>query len=105
MVRPAFFHKKPDPYSGPWKFFPAFCILLSKGVEIMPEKNVLAGRLKTYRHTQHMTQFELSEATGLSVEEISLLERAGTDPKLSTLQNLAAYMDVTVSALLETDNK
>ena len=67
----------------------------------MPEKNALAKQLKTYRHIQHMTQFEFSEVTDLSVEEISLLERAETDPKLSTLQNLAAYMGVTVSELLE----
>lgn len=67
----------------------------------MPEKNALAKQLKTYRRLQRMTQFEFSEVTDLSVEEISLLERAETDPKLSTLQNLAAYMGVTVSELLE----
>ena len=46
-------------------------------------------------------EFEFSEKTGLSIEEISLLERVGTDPKLSTLQSLAAYMDLTVSDLLK----
>lgn len=71
----------------------------------MPEKDALAKRLKGYRRLQHQTQFEFSEATGLSVEEISLLERVGTDPKLSTLQNLAAYMGITVSELLEIKDK
>ncbi len=71
----------------------------------MTEKDALAKRLKAYRRIQHMTQFEFAEATGISVDEVSLLERVGTDPKLSTLQNLAAYMDITVSELLETDNK
>lgn len=68
----------------------------------MPERDALAKRLKDYRRFQHMTQFELSEATGLSIEEVSLLE---TDPKLSTLQNLAAYMDLTVSQLLQIEEK
>ena len=71
----------------------------------MPEKDMLAKRLKAYRHIQHITQFELSAAAGISEEEVSLLERARTDPKLSTLQNLAAYMDVTVSELLRVDHQ
>lgn len=71
----------------------------------MPERDALAGRLKAYRRIQHMTQFEFSEAVDLSVEEISLIERSQTDPKLSTLQNLAAYMDVTVSELLDVNDK
>ncbi len=67
----------------------------------MPERDALAKRIKAYRKIQHKTQFEFSEATGLSVEEISLIERVETDPKLSTLQNLAAYMGITVSELLQ----
>lgn len=50
-----------------------------------------------------MTQFDFSGETGLSVEEISHLEREETDPKFSTLQSLAAYMGVTVSDLLKID--
>lgn len=67
----------------------------------MPERDALAKRIKAYRKLQHQTQFEFSELTGLSVEEISLIERVETDPKLSTLQNLAAYMGITVSELLQ----
>ena len=40
---------------------------------------------------------------GISVEELSLIERKLTDPKLSTLQKIAAYMGITVSKLLETE--
>jgi len=87
------------------EIFLSFCILVSKGVESMPERDALAKRIKAYRRAQHMTQFDFSGATGLSVEEISLIERVGTDPKLSTLQNLSAYMGITVSELLQiTDN-
>lgn len=70
----------------------------------MPERDALAKRIKSYRREQHLTQFEFSEETGLSIEEISLLERVGTDPKLSTLQSLAAYMGLTVSGLLEIED-
>jgi len=66
-------------------------------------KDALAKRIKAYRRVQHMTQFDFSGETGLSVEEISHLEREETDPKLSTLQSLAAYMGVTVSDLLKID--
>lgn len=70
----------------------------------MPERDALAKRIKSYRREQHLTQFEFSEETGLSIEEISLLERVGTDPKLSTLQSLAAYMGLTVSDLLKIED-
>ena len=71
----------------------------------MPERDALAKRIKAYRRIRQETQFDFSEATGLSVEEISLLEREETDPKLSTLQNLAAYMGITVSELLEIEDE
>lgn len=83
------------------EIFSSFCIMLSEGVENMPERDALAKRIKSYRRGQHLTQFEFSEETGISIEEVSLLERTKTDPKLSTLQNLAAYMGVTVSDLLK----
>lgn len=70
----------------------------------MPERDALAKRIKSYRREQHLTQFEFSEETGLSIEEISLLERVETDPKLSTLQSLAAYMGLTVSDLLKIED-
>lgn len=39
----------------------------------------------------------------MSVEEVSLIERNIADPKLSTLQKLAAYSGLTVSDLLDTE--
>lgn len=70
----------------------------------MPERDVLSKRIKACRHIRHMTQFDFSEEVGLSTEEISLLEREETDPKLSTLQSLAAYMGITVSELLKIED-
>lgn len=69
----------------------------------MPETDTLAKKIKEYRNAQSLNQFEMACEAGLSIEEISLIERGKTDPKLSTLQKLAAYMGVTVSSLLETE--
>ena len=62
---------------------------------------MLANRVKAFRKKECKNQLDMAFDTGLSIEEISLLERVGTDPKLSTLQKLAAYMGVSVSSLLE----
>ena len=47
----------------------------------------------------------MASEMGLSTEEISLLERGKTDPKLSTLQKIAAHMGITVSELLKIDEE
>lgn len=69
----------------------------------MPETDALAKKIKAYRKEQSKNQFEMACEAGLSIEEISLIERGKTDPKLSTLQKIAAYMGVTVSSLLEVE--
>ena len=69
----------------------------------MPETDALAQKVKEYRQAQSMTQFDMACESGLSIEEISLIERGKTDPKLSTLQKIAAYMGITVSSLLEVE--
>ena len=69
----------------------------------MPETDALAKRVKRYRKEQSKNQFEMASDIGISIEEISLIERGKTDPKLSTLQKIAAYMGITVSSLLEVE--
>lgn len=66
----------------------------------MPETDALAKRLKAYRKSNGMNQFEFASDVGISIEEVSLIERKLTDPRLSTLQKISAYMNVTVSDLL-----
>jgi DNA-binding XRE family transcriptional regulator len=84
-------------------FFGSFCIIISKGVVKMPELEALSKRVKVYRKYWKKSQFDLAYDMGISVEELSLIERKLTDPKLSTLQKIAAYMGITVSKLLETE--
>lgn len=69
----------------------------------MPETDVLAKRVKEYRKRRFKNQPDMAWEMGLSTEEISLIERGKTDPKLSTLKKIAAHMGITVSSLLEID--
>ena len=71
----------------------------------MPETAALADRIRKYRDAQEKNQFDMASEMGLSTEEISLLERGKTDPKLSTLQKIAAHMGITVSELLKIDEE
>lgn len=70
----------------------------------MPEEiETMAKRLKLYREHIKQSQFEASCETceiGISVEELSNLERCCTDPRFSTLGKVARYMGVGVPALI-----
>ena len=66
----------------------------------MPEYEILAINIKKIRHLIGETQIEFAENCGISVEELSLVERGKADVKLSTIQKLAAYSGVSVSDLL-----
>lgn len=74
----------------------------------MPETEALAKNLKKIRKEEMKeTQAVFASGCGISEEEISLMERKKADPKLSTLKNIAAYTNYSVSELLkvETDLK
>ena len=69
----------------------------------MPEISALAKRVRAYRESLGETQFELSGEIGISIEELSLIERGQANPRLSTMQKIAAHMGITVSALLDVE--
>ena len=71
----------------------------------MPEVSVLAKRIKAYRESLNKTQFELSDEIGISLDELSLIEREKANPSLSTLQKISARMGITVSELLEVEER
>lgn len=64
------------------------------------ETETVAIRLKTYRAALHQNQFEAAEEIGISVDELSNLERCCTDPKFSTLKKAADYMGISVQAMI-----
>lgn len=92
--------KSMDPYRAPCTKGVVSCKVSAKGGEKMPELKALSDSILHYRHSHHETQESFAHHCGLSVEEISLLERMKSDPKLSTLQSIAACTGRTVSALL-----
>lgn len=67
----------------------------------MPEISALAKKVKTYRRNIKKSQFELSCEIGISIDELSLIEREKANPRLSTVQKIAAHMGITVSDLLK----
>ena len=69
----------------------------------MPERIALARKIKAIRRQMRESQIEFAAHCGISAEALSLIEREQTDPKLSTIQKVAAYTDQTVSNLLDTE--
>lgn len=67
----------------------------------MPENEALAKNIKTIRKQMKKSQIEFAAECGISTEILSLIERQKTDPKLSTIQKVAAYTNRTVSDLIK----
>ena len=69
----------------------------------MPERVALAKNLKKIRKQMQESQMEFAAHCDISTEALSLLEREKSDPKLSTIQKVAAYTGHTVSDLLNVE--
>ncbi len=67
----------------------------------MPETEVLSENIRKIRKFLKQNQFEFAENCGISVETLSLIERKKADPRLSTIQKIAAYTDTLVSDLVD----
>ena len=63
----------------------------------MTEIEALSANLKRFRNISNETQETFAENCGVSTDEVSLLERKLTDPKLSTILSIASYMGISVS--------
>lgn len=68
--------------------------------ENFPELEFISQRLKTYRSQYEESQEVFAEHIGIHIASLSLMERKRMNPRLSTLQKIAAYMGITVSELL-----
>ena len=69
----------------------------------MSENEIVSYNLKRIRKELGESQFDFAANCGISVEELSLLERGRSDPKMSTLQKIAAYIGQPVAYLLTDD--
>lgn len=68
----------------------------------MPEMKALAVKTKMIRKVIfHETQLEFAQNCGISPDELSDIENQHANPRLTTLQNIAAYTGLTVSELLD----
>jgi transcriptional regulator with XRE-family HTH domain len=67
----------------------------------MEPRDVFAANLAAMRTKKKLSQEELAARCGLHRTEISLLERAGREPRLSTMVLLAQTLELPVSRLLK----
>lgn len=67
----------------------------------MEYRDQFAANLRALRGEREMSQEALGDACGLHRTEISLLERAGRDPRLFTIVRLARALKVAPADLLE----
>lgn len=66
----------------------------------MCENEFMAKNIKNIRKQLNQTQINFAANCGISVEEISLIERNKADVRLSTLQKIAAYIGKSVIYLI-----
>lgn len=68
--------------------------------DVSPQER-FAANLRKARAEAKISQEELGRRCELHRTEISLLERAGREPRLATMVKLAGALDTTVGALAE----
>lgn len=67
----------------------------------MEPRERFACNLRAERKRRSLSQEALGHACGLHRTEISLLERAGRDPRLATIVKIARALRVTPASLLD----
>lgn len=63
----------------------------------MTSQQLLGIKIREARKKRQLTQDELAEKAGLSLQHVGDIERGNANPTLSCLQKLAEVMDVAVS--------
>jgi transcriptional regulator with XRE-family HTH domain len=66
---------------------------------VTPEER-FAANLRRYRKAAKLTQEQLSARAGIHPTEVSRLERAVRDPRLSTIARLAKGLGITAEKLV-----
>ena len=69
----------------------------------MPEIRALAKRVVEMRNELGENQFEFAENCGISVYTVSAIETGNCNPRIETLQKIAAYTGLTVSQLVKVE--
>lgn len=63
-------------------------------------KTKLAQKVKQFRETNNLTQFEFAEDCGISEDLVSLIERGKNNVTVDTLDLLSVRMNISVAELL-----
>ncbi len=69
----------------------------------MNSKFTVGNRLRGLRKERNLTQRELADQAGISVNAVSLIERDEISPSVATLQSLAAALRVKMSYFFDED--
>ena len=64
-------------------------------------KTQFGHRLRVLRKQSHLTQEDLAESTGLTIESISNIERGIFGPKFDNLEKIAKVINVEVKELFD----
>ena len=67
----------------------------------MEKKGSVGNRLRVIREERGLSQRELAQRASISTNAISLIERDENSPSVSTLQNLAAALNIKMSYFFE----
>ena len=71
----------------------------------MSDLKILFGkRLRKFRRNKDLTQEQLAEAVGVSVDFVSQIERGVNGPSFDTLQKLATVLEVQVEEFFRTSD-
>ena len=68
---------------------------------MLTETTALSRYVITKRRMLGETQEDFAENCGLSVELISLIERGQANPRMDMLAKIAAYLNVSISEMLQ----
>ncbi|HET9494138.1 MAG TPA: cupin domain-containing protein [Chloroflexia bacterium] len=71
----------------------------------MDDRLSVGDRLRDLRRGQSLSQKELADLAGLSLNAVSLIERDAISPNVTTLQRLATALNVKMSYFFETDQR
>ena len=66
----------------------------------MPEHMALANYTLAQRHEKKESQFEFASNCGISPDTLSMIEQGKANPRLDTIQKIAAYTGDTVAEIL-----
>ena len=66
--------------------------------------SLVSQRLRAIRQMRHLSLRDLAEASGVSINTISLIERGKTSPTIGTLHRLAGALGVMISDFVEPES-